>query len=196
MTQNPRRAEISRKTAETEIRAELVLDGGGESEINTGLPFFDHMLAQTARHGGLFLRLEAAGDLRIDAHHTVEDCGIVLGGALGGALGDKSGVARFGWAYAPLDESLSRAVIDLSGRPSLVYRAELSRPDVGGMDADLPREFFQALANHAKLTLHIDLLRGVNAHHQAESMFKAFGLALKSAAAITGGGLPSTKGVL
>lgn len=196
MTQNPRRAEISRKTAETEIRAELALDGGGESEINTGLPFFDHMLAQTARHGGLFLRLKAAGDLRIDAHHTVEDCGIVLGGALGEALGDKSGVARFGWAYAPLDESLSRAVIDLSGRPSLVYRAELSRPDVGGMDADLPREFFQALANHAKLTLHIDLLRGVNAHHQAESMFKAFGLALKSAAAITGGGLPSTKGVL
>ena len=194
---NSRRAAVIRKTAETEINAELSLDGGGESEINTGLPFFDHMLAQTARHGGLFLRLRAQGDLQIDGHHTVEDCGIVLGQALDKALGEKCGIARFGWAFAPLDESLSRAVVDLSGRPSLFYHAALSRPEIGGMDSDLPREFFQALANHAKLTLHMDLLRGVNAHHQAESMFKAFGLALKMAAAKTGGGgAPSTKGVL
>ncbi|MBE8158147.1 MAG: imidazoleglycerol-phosphate dehydratase HisB [Betaproteobacteria bacterium] len=193
---NSRRAVVARQTAETTIEAELILDGGGESEINTGLPFFDHMLAQTARHGGMFLRLRAAGDLQIDGHHTVEDCGIVLGRALAEALGEKCGIARFGWAFAPLDESLSRAVVDLSGRPSLVYQAALARAEIGGMDSDLPREFFQALANHAKLTLHLDLLRGVNAHHQAESMFKAFGLALKMAATKTGGGLPSTKGVL
>ncbi|MGI9306689.1 MAG: imidazoleglycerol-phosphate dehydratase HisB [Gammaproteobacteria bacterium] len=191
-----RRASAARQTAETDVRAELSLDGGGESELNTGLPFFDHMLAQTARHGGLFVRLHAKGDLHVDGHHTVEDCGIVLGQALEKALGDKSGIARFGSAFAPLDESLSRAVVDLSGRPSLSYHANLARPNIGGMDAELLREFFQALTNHAKLTLHLDLLRGINAHHQAESMFKAFGLALKMAAAKTGGGLPSTKGVL
>lgn len=191
-----RRAEVARKTAETDVRIELALDGGGDSEIVTGVPFFDHMLSQTARHGRLSMRLHASGDLQIDAHHTVEDCGIVFGQALARALGDKSGVARFGWAYAPLDESLARAVVDLSGRPSLAFSAQFARDQVGGMESDLVREFFQALANHAGITLHLDLLRGVNAHHQAESMFKAFGLALKMAAARTGGGMPSTKGML
>ncbi|MGI9298708.1 MAG: imidazoleglycerol-phosphate dehydratase HisB [Gammaproteobacteria bacterium] len=196
MNDPQRRARMARKTAETEVEAELNLDGNGASELDTGLPFFDHMLAQTARHGGLFLRLRAKGDLHIDGHHTAEDCGIVFGGALEKALGDKSGVARFGSAFAPLDESLARAVVDLSGRPSLSYRARFSRTEVGGMDADLFREFFQSLVNHAKITLHLDLLRGVNAHHQAECIFKAFGLALRAAAAKTGGGAPSTKGVL
>ena len=189
-------AKVSRKTSETEITAELNLDGDGQSELKTGIAFFDHMLAQTARHGGLTLCVRATGDLDIDGHHTVEDCGLALGEALETALGDKTGIARFGYAYAPLDESLARAVVDLSGRPSLTWRARLSREEVGGMDSDLLREFFQALANRAKMTLHLDLVRGVNAHHQAECMFKAFGLALKAAAAKTGGGLPSTKGVL
>lgn len=196
MNDSERRACVSRQTAETDVAAELHLDGGGESELDTGLPFFDHMLAQTVRHGGLFLRLCAKGDLHIDAHHTVEDCGIVFGRALARALGDKSGVARFGFAFAPLDESLARAVVDLSGRPFLSYQAQFSRAEVGGMDADLLREFFRALVNNAQITLHLDLLRGVNAHHQAECMFKAFGLALKAAAAIRCGGAPSTKGVL
>ena len=197
MPDSERIARASRKTAETDVAAELNLDGGGASELDTGLPFFDHMLAQTARHGGLFLRLRAKGDLHIDGHHTVEDCGIVVGRALEKALGDKSGVARFGAAFAPLDESLARAVVDLSGRPCLSYHAQMARSEVGGMESDLFREFFQALVNHAKITLHLDLLRGVNAHHQAECMFKAFGLALKAAAAKTGGGeTPSTKGVL
>lgn len=196
MNDSERRAQASRKTAETDITAELSLDGDGTSELATGLPFFDHMLAQTVRHGGLFLRLQAQGDLHIDGHHTVEDCGIVIGQALEKALGDKSGVARFGFAFAPLDESLARAVVDLSGRPSLFYQAKMARTEVGGMEADLFREFFQALVNHAKITLHLDLLRGVNAHHQAECMFKAFGLALRAAATKTGGGTPSTKGVL
>ena len=191
----PRCAEISRETAETQIKATLALDGG-DSKINSGVPFFDHMLAQTARHGGLALSLQAAGDLPIDAHHTVEDCGIVFGQLLAAALGDKSSIARFGYAYAPLDESLSRVVVDISGRSSLTYRARLSRRDIGGMDADLLREFFQAMVNHAQITVHIDLLRGVNAHHQAESIFKAFGLSLRMATAKTGGGLPTTKGVL
>lgn len=196
MKNTERRARATRKTAETDIAAELNLDGDGASELDTGLPFFDHMLAQVARHGGLSLRLRAKGDLHIDGHHTVEDCGIVFGIALEKALGDKSGVARFGSAYAPLDESLARAVVDLSGRPSLTYRARLARTEVGGMEADLLREFFQALVNHAKITLHLDLLRGVNAHHQAECIFKAFALALRAAAVKTGGGAPSTKGVL
>lgn len=197
MNDSERRARVSRKTAETEVEAELHLDGDGSSDLDTGLPFFDHMLAQTVRHGGLFLRLRAKGDLRVDAHHTVEDCGIVLGQAAAEALGGKCGIARFGFAFAPLDESLARAVADLSGRPSLSYCAQFSRPEVGGMDADLFREFFQAFVNHAKITLHLDLLRGVNAHHQAECIFKAFGLALRAAAAKTGGGAPpSTKGVL
>ena len=193
---SPRHAEVSRRTAETDITLALLLDGEGAADINTGLPFFDHMLAQTARHGGVDLSLRATGDLRVDGHHTVEDCGLALGRALRQALGDKIGIARFGHAYAPLDESLSRVVVDLSGRPSLTYHVSLAQNTVGGMEADLLREFFQALANSGELTLHMDLLRGLNAHHQAESLFKAFGLALKMAVMRVGGGLPSTKGVL
>ena len=193
---SPRHAEVSRRTAETDITLALLLDGEGAADINTGLPFFDHMLAQTARHGGLDLSLRAAGDLQVDGHHTVEDCGLALGRALRQALGDKIGIARFGHAYAPLDESLSRVVVDLSGRPSLTYHVSLAQNTVGGMEADLLREFFQALANSGEVTLHMDLLRGLNAHHQAESLFKAFGLALKMAVMRVGGGLPSTKGVL
>ena len=193
---SPRHAEVSRRTAETDITLALLLDGEGAADINTGLPFFDHMLAQTARHGGVDLSLRAIGDLRVDGHHTVEDCGLALGRALRQALGDKIGIARFGHAYAPLDESLSRVVVDLSGRPSLTYHVSLAQNTVGGMEADLLREFFQALANSGELTLHMDLLRGLNAHHQAESLFKAFGLALKMAVMRVGGGLPSTKGVL
>ena len=193
---SPRHAEVSRRTAETDITLALLLDGEGAADINTGLPFFDHMLAQTARHGGVDLSLRATGDLRVDGHHTVEDCGLALGRALRQALGDKIGIARFGHAYAPLDESLSRVVVDLSGRPSLTYHVSLAQNTVGGMEADLLREFFQALANSGEVTLHMDLLRGLNAHHQAESLFKAFGLALKMAVMRVGGGLPSTKGVL
>ncbi len=196
MSDSPsRRATVSRKTAETNIEITLSLDGG-DSDINTGVPFFDHMLAQTARHGGLGLRVNAVGDLDIDAHHTVEDCGIALGQALDECLGDKSGITRFGYAYAPLDESLARVVLDISGRPSLTWRARLSRQEIGGMEADLLREFFQAFSNHAKMTVHVDLLRGLNAHHQAESIFKAFGLSLKMACSQSNGGMPSTKGVL
>ena len=196
MSDSPsRRATISRKTAETNIEITLSLDGG-DSDINTGVPFFDHMLSQTARHGGLGLRVNAVGDLDIDAHHTVEDCGIALGQALDECLGDKSGITRFGYAYAPLDESLARVVLDISGRPSLTWRARLSRQEIGGMEADLLREFFQAFSNHAKMTVHVDLLRGLNAHHQAESIFKAFGLSLKMACTQSNGGMPSTKGVL
>ena len=196
MSDSPsRRATVSRKTAETNIEITLSLDGG-DSDINTGVPFFDHMLSQTARHGGLGLRVNAVGDLDIDAHHTVEDCGIALGQALDECLGDKSGITRFGYAYAPLDESLARVVLDISGRPSLTWRARLSRQEIGGMEADLLREFFQAFSNHAKMTVHVDLLRGLNAHHQAESIFKAFGLSLKMACSQSNGGMPSTKGVL
>ncbi len=191
-----RRADITRQTAETKITATLILDGDGTSDLETGLPFFDHMLAQTIRHGGLALHLRATGDLHVDGHHTVEDCGIVLGQALAESLGDKHGITRFGWAFAPLDESLSRVVIDISGRPSLTYQASLARQTVGEMEAELFREFFQGFANHAHITLHLDLLRGINAHHQVESMFKAFGLALKMAITKTDGGVPSTKGVL
>ena len=195
-TENNRCATISRATNETSIQATLSLDDARVNEINTGLPFFDHMLAQTARHGKLGLRLCAEGDLHIDGHHTVEDCGIALGQALEKALGDKIGIIRFGYAYAPLDESLARVVVDISGRPSLNYHVSLSRREIGGLEADLLREFFQAFANHAKITLHIDLLRGINAHHQAESIFKAFGLALKMAINRQDADLPSTKGVL
>ena len=191
----PRSATVLRETSETKIEISLTLDGGA-SEIKTGLPFFDHMLSQTARHGGLGLRVYAEGDLEIDAHHTVEDCGIALGQALDASLGDKSGILRFGYAYAPLDESLSRVVLDVSGRPSLTWRARLSREEIGGMESDLLREFFQAFTNHAKMTVHIDLLRGLNAHHQAESIFKAFGLSLKMCCSESGAGMPSTKGVL
>ena len=194
----PRKAEILRKTGETRVRVALSLDGDGACDAQSGIPFFDHMLSQVARHGGFDLELAAQGDLEVDAHHTTEDCGIALGQALARALGDKGGVARFGHAYAPLDESLARAVVDLSGRPSLTFDGRISREQVGGMDSDLFREFFQALANHAGATLHLDILRGVNAHHQVEALFKAFGLALRAATRRSEGDgrPPSTKGVL
>ena len=195
---SPRKAEILRKTGETRVRVALSLDGDGACDAQSGIPFFDHMLSQVARHGGFDLALSAQGDLEVDAHHTTEDCGIALGQALARALGDKGGVARFGHAYAPLDESLARAVVDLSGRPSLTFDGRISREQVGGMDSDLFREFFQALANHAGATLHLDILRGVNAHHQVEALFKAFGLALRAATRRREGDgrPPSTKGVL
>ena len=190
-----RNTTLSRTTRETDIRLSFCLDGG-ECAINTGIAFFDHMLEQIARHGGIGMTLQANGDLAVDAHHTVEDCGILLGQAIAECLGDKDGVRRFGHAYAPLDEALARCVVDLSGRASLSYHVSLSRTTVGNMDGDLFREFFQALANNAKLTLHIDLLRGINAHHQIEAVCKSFGLALAQAATIAGGGVRSTKGSL
>ncbi len=194
----PRVASAERRTAETFVRAEFALDGEGRADINTGVAFFDHMLSQTVCHGGFNLSLRAEGDLATDAHHTVEDCGIVLGGAFADALGAKAGIRRFGCAYAPLDESLARVVADICGRSSLVFCASFSRGEVGGMDCDLFREFFKSFADHSRIVLHIDLLRGVNAHHQAEAIFKAFGLALSQAAEIArpGGAVPSTKKAL
>ena len=201
-TESPRCARVERITRETSVGLELVVDGSGTVQLRTGLPFFEHMLEQLARHGGMDLTIEATGDLHIDAHHLVEDVGIVLGQALRQALGDKAGVVRYGHAYVPLDEALSRVVIDLSGRPGLVYRVPFRRARVGDFDVDLFEEFFRALANHAACTMHIDNLRGRNAHHQAETVFKAFGRALAQAMARPGavsswgGGIPSTKGVL
>ena len=195
-TTPPRRATIQRQTAETDIRANLQLDGSGKADIQTGAPFFDHMLSQTAFHGGLDITLAAKGDMQIDAHHTIEDCGIVLGSAFAKALADKSGICRFGYAYAPLDDSLARVVVDICGRSALVFNAAFSRSEIGGMDADLLREFFKSFADHARVVLHIDLLRGVNAHHQAEAIFKAFGLALGGAISIGRRGVPSTKKAL
>ncbi|RME85431.1 MAG: imidazoleglycerol-phosphate dehydratase HisB [Zetaproteobacteria bacterium] len=193
-----RMAEVARATKETNIRVRWVLDGAGHAELSTGIGFFDHMLDQLARHGGFDLFVHAEGDLHVDMHHTVEDVGICLGEALHDALGDKKGIARFGFFYAPLDEALARAVVDLSGRPGLVYAVELPRERIGEMDAELFREFFQAFANHARCTLHLDLLRGVNAHHMIEAVFKAFARALKAAVAIdpNARGIPSTKGAL
>ena len=194
-----RTAEIVRNTLETRIRAKLDLDGTGQSRLATGIGFFDHMLDQIARHGMIDLEIEAQGDLHIDAHHTVEDVGITLGQALAKAIGDKKGLTRYGHAYVPLDESLSRAVIDLSGRPGLHFNVAFTRDRVGEFDVELAREFFQALVNHAGLTLHIDNLRGENAHHQAESIFKAFARALRVAVSVdprVGANVPSTKGSL
>ncbi len=195
-----RTSNIQRKTNETDITLSLQLDGDTNSantDINSGIAFFDHMLDQISRHGQIALALNAIGDLSIDAHHTVEDCGIALGQALSEALGNKAGIRRFAHAYAPLDESLARVVIDLSGRPSLNYHVTLSRNAIGGIDSDLFREFFQAVVNNAKITVHIDLIRGTNAHHQIEAIFKAFGLALKSAITTDNQqNIPSTKGVL
>jgi imidazoleglycerol-phosphate dehydratase len=192
-------ASIERNTDETQIRLTLNLDGTGRSQLRTGLPFFDHMLTQIARHGLFDIELDARGDLDVDAHHTVEDVGIVLGQALATTLGDKRGLTRYGHAYVPLDEALSRAVVDLSGRPGLTYEIPYTRGRVGDFDVDLLREFFQGLVNHAAITVHLDNLRGVNAHHQAETIFKAFGRALRMAVALDprmSGQIPSTKGSL
>src|SRR5437879_7792124 len=174
-----RSAEIVRNTKETRIRVRLNVDGKGDAKLSTGLPFLDHMLDQVARHAMLDLDIEAKGDLHIDAHHTVEDIGITLGQAFARAVGDKAGVRRFGHAYVPLDEALSRVVIDFSGRPGLEYHVKFKRALIGDFDVDLVHEFFQGFANHAQVTLHIDNLRGDNAHHQCETMFKAFARALR-----------------
>ena len=194
-----RSATIKRTTAETRIEIALNIDGTGKCDIVTGVPFLDHMLDQVARHGVVDLMIRAEGDLEIDAHHTVEDVGIVLGSAVAEALGDKSGIVRYGHAYVPLDEALSRVVMDFSGRPGLHYWAEFSRPRIGDFDVDLVREFYQGFASSARATLHVDNLEGRNAHHIAETMFKAFGRALRMAVARDerqAGAIPSTKGVL
>ncbi|HZV97765.1 MAG TPA: imidazoleglycerol-phosphate dehydratase HisB [Methylophilaceae bacterium] len=192
-------AEVSRNTLETQISVSVNLDGTGVSKLSSGLGFLDHMLDQIARHGMMDLAIEAKGDLHIDAHHTVEDIGITLGQAFSKALGDKKGVRRYGHAYVPLDEALSRVVLDLSGRPGLEFGVEFTRARIGDFDVDLIHEFFQGFANHALVTLHIDNLRGDNAHHQAETIFKAFGRALRAAVELDqrmAGIMPSTKGSL
>jgi len=194
-----RDASITRNTVETQISVRLNLDGTGVAKLATGIPFLDHMLDQVARHGLVDLEVEASGDLHIDAHHTVEDIGIAIGEALAKALGDKKGVRRFGHAYVPLDEALSRVVIDLSGRPGLEFNVPFTRARIGEFDVDLVTEFFQGMANHALITLHIDNLRGSNAHHQCETVFKAFARALRMAVepdARAAGAVPSTKGSL
>lgn len=194
-----RQAQVTRNTLETQISVKLDLDGSGKTKLATGIGFFDHMLDQVARHGMIDLEIEAKGDLHIDAHHTVEDVGITLGQAFAKAIGDKKGVRRYGHAYVPLDEALSRVVVDLSGRPGLEYAVDYARGLVGEFDIDLVHEFFQGFANHALVTLHIDNFKGRNAHHQAETIFKAFGRALRMASEMdprAAGALPSTKGSL
>jgi imidazoleglycerol-phosphate dehydratase len=194
-----RSAEIVRNTAETQIRVAIDLDGSGKSQLSTGIGFFDHMLDQIARHGAIDLAIEAKGDLHIDGHHTVEDVGITLGQAVTKAVGDKKGIRRYGHAYVPLDEALSRVVLDLSGRPGLEFHVPFKRALIGTFDVDLTHEFFQGFVNHALVTLHVDNLRGENAHHQAETVFKAFGRALRMAVARdprAGDAVPSTKGTL
>jgi len=194
-----RTARVARDTAETRIEVSIDLDGTGTSDFRTGLPFFEHMLTQVARHGLFDLRIHADGDLEVDAHHTVEDVGIVLGQALRQAVGDKSGIVRYGHAYVPLDEALSRVVVDLSGRPGLFYNVTYTRARIADFDVDLLREFFQGFVNHAMVTLHLDNLKGDNAHHQAETLFKAFGRALRMAVGPDprmAGIVPSTKGSL
>lgn len=194
-----RTASVERNTRETQIKIAINLDGCGAASLVTGLPFFDHMLDQLARHGLIDLRIEAKGDLEIDGHHTVEDVGITLGQAFEKAIGDKRGIRRYAHAYVPLDEALSRVVIDLSGRPGLEWFVKFERSHIGEFDVDLLHEFFQGFVNHAKVTLHVDSLRGDNAHHIAETIFKAFARALRSACEIdprAGDALPSTKGVL
>ena len=199
MTTTPRTAEVARDTAETQIKVRLNLDGTGRAALNTGIGFFDHMLEQIARHGLIDLDIQAKGDLHIDGHHTVEDVGITLGQAVAKAVGDKKGIGRYGHAYVPLDEALSRVVIDFSGRPGLVTDVKFTSGMVGGLDTQLVHEFFQGFVNHALVTLHIDNLKGVNAHHQVETIFKAFGRALRMALAPdarAAGQIPSTKGTL
>ena len=194
-----RKASVERNTRETQIKVEINLDGTGASSFVTGVPFFDHMLDQVARHGLIDITVHAKGDLEIDAHHTVEDVGICIGLALDKALGDKRGLRRYAHAYVPLDEALSRVVIDVSGRPGLEWFVEFPRSHVGEFDVDLLHEFFQGFVNHAKVTLHVDSLRGKNAHHVAETIFKAFGRALRVACELDPrqvGVMPSTKGVL
>ncbi len=194
-----RTAEVSRNTAETRITVRLNLDGTGESSLHTGIGFFDHMLEQIARHGLIDLEVHADGDLHIDGHHTVEDVGITIGQAFARAVGDKKGIRRYGHAYVPLDEALSRVVIDLSGRPGLVLHIPFTSGMIGAFDTQLTHEFFQGFVNHAGVTLHIDNLRGVNAHHQCETAFKAFARALRAAVERdprSAGTIPSTKGSL
>ena len=200
MAASPKRtAKVERNTNETKISVEVCLDGTGRAELATGVPFLDHMLDQLARHSMMDLAIRARGDLHIDAHHTVEDIGITLGQAVAKALGDKKGLTRYGHAYVPLDEALSRVVVDLSGRPGLEFHVPFTRAMIGAFDVDLTHEFFQGFANHALVTLHIDNLRGQNAHHQAETVFKAFARALRMAIALdarAAGLVPSTKGSL
>lgn len=194
-----RTAQVKRDTLETQIEVDLNLDGSGKTSLDTGVPFLEHMLDQVARHGLLDLTIEAKGDLHIDAHHTVEDVGITLGQAFDKALSDKKGIRRYGHAYVPLDEALSRVVLDFSGRPGLEYGVSFARARIGDFDVDLLHEFFQGFVNHANVTLHIDCLRGDNAHHIAETIFKAFGRALRMAAEADprmAGMMPSTKGSL
>lgn len=194
-----RSASVTRNTLETQIRVTVNLDGTGQCKLDTGLPFFEHMLDQVARHGLIDIDIHAKGDLHIDAHHTVEDVGITLGQALAKAWGDKKGIRRYGHSYVPLDEALSRVVVDLSGRPGLEMNVEFTRGRIGDFDVDLFYEFFQGLVNHGGVTLHIDNLRGKNAHHQAETVFKAFGRALRMAVEVDprmGDITPSTKGTL
>ena len=198
-TAAPRQAEVQRNTKETQIRVRVALDGGGRAQLSTGIGFFDHMLDQVARHGLLDLEVDAKGDLHIDGHHLVEDVGITLGMAVAQAVGDKAGLTRYGHAYVPLDEALSRVVIDFSGRPGLHMRVPFKAAMVGGFDTQLTYEFFQGFANHAMVTLHIDNLHGDNAHHQCETVFKAFARALRMALAVdprSAGVVPSTKGSL
>ena len=195
----PRKAEVVRDTSETQVRVAINIDGTGQQKLNTGVPFLDHMLDQIARHGLIDLDIEAKGDLHIDAHHTVEDVGITLGQAFAKAMGDKKGIRRYGHAYVPLDEALSRVVIDFSGRPGLEFNVPFKRSMIGSFDVDLTHEFFQGFVNHALMTLHIDNLTGENAHHQCETVFKAFGRALRMAAELdarAAGTIPSTKGSL
>lgn len=194
-----REAKVTRNTLETQISVKLNLDGAGHARLASGVPFLDHMLDQVARHGIFDLEVTAKGDLHIDAHHTVEDIGIALGQAFAQASGDKKGVRRYGHAYVPLDEALSRVVVDLSGRPGLEMEIRFARARIGEFDVDLIREFFQGFVNHAQVTLHIDNLKGRNAHHQAETVFKAFGRALRMAVELdprASGTVPSTKGAL
>ncbi|MCQ9378497.1 imidazoleglycerol-phosphate dehydratase HisB [Methyloversatilis sp. XJ19-49] len=194
-----RQADITRNTLETQISVRINLDGSGQGKLDTGIPFLDHMLDQIVRHGLIDLEVIAKGDLEIDAHHTVEDVGISLGQAYAKAVGDKKGLRRYGHAYVPLDEAMSRVVVDLSGRPGLVYNVDYTRARIGDFDVDLVREFFQGFVNHALVTLHIDNLRGINAHHQCETVFKAFARALRAASERddrASGQMPSTKGSL
>jgi imidazoleglycerol-phosphate dehydratase len=198
MTLHTREAQVTRDTLETQVRVKVNLDGTGRSNLATHVPFLDHMLDQVARHGMFDLEVEARGDLHIDAHHTVEDVGITLGQAFAKAVGDKKGVRRYGHAYVPLDEALSRVVVDLSGRPGLEFKIDFVRARIGEFDVDLVHEFFQGFVNHAQVTLHVDNLKGGNAHHQAETAFKAFGRALRMAVELDprSSGVPSTKGTL